>query len=181
MPVVFRNVVFALIVIAIGEMLPPLQALERWMASRRTPLVWCVGGICFVGWALFMSAVIYRILTGGGSLTREGIAHQIKSVQDGLRRPYAWRVSFYHIPKWAVGGGFHDEMSIRQFKDAWRLRLWRTDTRWRGVFAMAFGAALMTIGCFGLPVVLGTPGLKLLCGGLLLYAAVRTTGAFLRT
>lgn len=40
-------------------------------------------------------------------------------------------------------------------------------------------AALMTVGVFGVVIVLGPAGLKLLFGGALCYAAARTTWAFL--
>ncbi len=175
-----RNAALALVVIAIGELLPPLQALERWMAPRRETLAWSVGGVAFAGWALLMGGILYRVFTGGGSLKREEIAAHIKSVKDAQGAPYAFRASRYKIPKKAWGAGFSDEMSIAQFKAAWQRQLWRGDPRWRGVFIMGFGAALMAIGGFGLPVVLGAPGLKLLTGGALLYAAVRVTWAFVK-
>jgi hypothetical protein len=127
-----------------------------------------------------MGGVIYCILTGGGSLSRDEIEEHVKSVKDGQEVPYAMRVSRYVVPRKAKGAGFSDEVSIAQFKTAWRQALWRSDPRWRGIFIMGLGAALMAIGGFGLPVVLGTPGLKLLTGSALAYAAVRTVWAFMK-
>lgn len=176
-----RNVAIALAVIAIGEALPPLQALERWTAPRRPLLAWWMGGITGLGWLLLMGATLYRIWRGGASLTRSEIAEQVGRVKSALAAPMAvargWKV---RLPKRAWGAGFSDEVSITQFKIAWRNQLWRQDSRWRGLFLMGLGAMLMALGGFGLIIVLGAPGLKLLAGGALLYATTRTVWVFLR-
>jgi hypothetical protein len=176
-----RNVVLALLVIAIGSALPPLQALEEWIGPRRTALTWGVASSTFLGWLLLMGATLYRIWQGGGSLRREDIAEQIGRVKSYHAAPMAvFRAWRYAIPKRAWGAGFSDEVSIGQCKAAWRRQLWRSDSRWRGLFIMGVGAALMTVGLFGGVIVLGAPGLKLLFGGALLYAAIRTVGVFLK-
>ncbi len=175
---IFRNVAIALVVIGVGEALPPLQALERGIAPQRTMLAWVTAGTAFAGWAFLIGATIYRIRTGGGSLTRAEIETSVKSVKDGLEVPYFSRVSRYWVPKKAWGGGFSDEVSISQFKAAWKKGLWRVDSRWRGLFIMALGALLMAFGGFGLIIVLATPGLKFLAGLALGYAVVRTLWAF---
>lgn len=177
---IFRNVIIALVVIAVGEALPPLQALEAWIAPQREALAWAVGGTAALGWALLIGATIYRIRTGGGSLTRREIEQSVKSVKDGLEVPYSSRVSRYWVPKKAWGAGFSDEVPIAQFKAAWRQGLWRVDSRWRGLFIMGLGALLMALGGFGLIIVLAAPGLKFLAGLALSYAAVRTLWAFWR-
>ena len=175
---IFRNVAIALVVIGVGEALPPLQALERWIAPQREALAWATGWTAFLGWALLIGAVIYRIRTGGGSLTRSEIEASVKSVKDGLEVPYFSRVSRYWVPKKAWSAGFSDEVSISQFKAAWEKRLWLVDSRWRGLFIMALGALLMAFGGFGLIIVLAAPGLKFLAGLALGYAAVRILWAF---
>ncbi len=177
---IFRNVAIALVVIGVGEALPPLQALERWIAPQRESLAWAMGGTAFAGWALLIGAVIYRVRTGGGSLTRKEIEQSVKSVKDGLEVPYSSRVSRYWVPKKAWGAGFSDEVPISQFKAAWKQGLWLRDSRWRGMFIMALGALLMAVGGFGIIIVLATPGLKFLAGLALGYAAARTLWAFWR-
>ncbi|GEM_PF-6842126 len=176
-----RNVLIALAVIAVGELLPPLQALEQWIAPQRELLAWRVGGVAFLGWACLMGATIYRAITGGGSLTRQEIADHVGRVRSHQAAPMAvargWRI---WLPKRAQGAGFSDELSVAQFKAGWRHALWRHDRRWRGLFIMAFGAALMAVGGFGLIIVLATPGLKLLAGGALAYAIVRVSWMFLK-
>lgn len=160
-----RNVLIVLAVIAVGELLPPLQALEQWIAPQRELLAWRVGGVACLGWACLMGATIYRAVTSGGSLTRKEIAD------------HAGRV---RLPKRARGAGFSDELSAAQFKAGWRHALWRTDSRWRGLVLMGFGAALMAVGGFGLIIVLAVPGIKLLAGGALAYAIVRVSWALLK-
>jgi hypothetical protein len=125
-----------------------------------------------------MGAVLYRIRTGGGSLRRHEIEASVKSVKDSQAAPYFGRVSRYVIPKRSWGAGFSDEVSIGQFKAAWRQALWLKDSRWRGLFLMGLGATLMVLGAFGAIIVLCPPGLKLLVGIALIYAAVRTVRAF---
>lgn len=177
-----RNVLLVLAVIVIGELLPPLQALEQWIAPRRVMLAWMVGGVAGLGWGLLMGATLYRIFTGGALLRRDEIAEQIGRVKSYHSAPMAvargWR---YKIPQHAWGAGFSDKVSIAQMKAAWRQGLWCHDARWQGLFIMGLGAALMAVGLFGEVIVLGAPGLKLLGGGVLLYAAVRTAGAFLNS
>lgn len=176
-----RNVFIVLVIIAVGELLPPLQALEQWMAPRRAMLTWAAGGATFLGWFLLMAGTLYRIWKGCSSLTRQEIADHTGRVKSHLAAPIAaargWR---YKIPKRAWGAGFSDEVSIGQFKAAWRQALWRTDSRWRGMFIMAMGAALMAAGIFSVMIVLAAPGLKLVAGLILGYAIVRTVAAFLK-
>lgn len=177
-----RNLLIILAVIGIGELLPPLQALERWIAPQRTALTWQAGGIAFLGWFLLMAAVIYRSIKGGTSLTRKEIAEHTGRVKSHLTAPAAvargWK---YKLPKRARGAGFSDEVSIGQFKEAWKQRLWLSDLRWRGMFIMALGAALMTLGIFGVLIVLAAPGLKLVAILVLGYATVQIFRAFLVT
>lgn len=177
---IFRNVVIALVVIAVGEALPPLQALERTIAPQRIMLAWATGTTAFLGFVFLMGATLYRIRTGGGSLNRAEIEQSVKSVKDGLEIPYSSRVSRYWVPKKAWGAGFSDEVPIAQFKAAWKQGLWRTDPRWRGLLIMGLGALLMAAGGFGIIIVLAAPGLKFLAGLALLYAAARTVWAFAR-
>ncbi|OGX06414.1 MAG: hypothetical protein A2Z88_07080 [Omnitrophica WOR_2 bacterium GWA2_47_8] len=177
---IFRNCILALIVIAVGSALPPLQSLEDWMTPLRMELIWLTTGMAFFGWALLIGAALYRIATGGGSLKRNEIEATIQSVKDAQSISYSFRASKYWVPKKAWGAGFSDEVSFAQVKAAWRLGLWRQDPRWRGLFIMGLGAVLMAVGGFGIIIVLGAPGLKSLAVGALLYAAVRTTWGFLR-
>jgi len=78
------------------------------------------------------------------------------------------------------GGSFSDTMSFREVEAAYRARAWRASRRWRRFFVMAAGAALMTVGIFGLVTVFAPAGLKLLCAAAVLYAAVQVVRGFRR-
>jgi len=71
------------------------------------------------------------------------------------------------------GGSFSDRVSFAEAKAAFRARAWRVSRRWRRFFVMAAGAALMTVGLFGLGIVFAPAGLKLLCAAALVYTAVQ--------
>lgn len=73
-----------------------------------------------------------------------------------------------------------DSATLAEVKAAFRARAWRASRRWRRLFVIMTGAALMTLGLFGTLIVVGTAGIKLLLGGALLYALVNVTAAFVR-
>jgi len=76
------------------------------------------------------------------------------------------------------GGGSQIETSFPAMKAAWRSGAWRRDPPWRRLFATALGAALLTIGLFGIFIVVAPWPVKVLCAGAILYPAVRLTMAF---
>lgn len=77
-------------------------------------------------------------------------------------------------------GSFSDAVSFTEVKAAFRSRAWRVSRRWRRFAAMALGAALMTIGLFGLGIVLAPAGIKLLCAAATAWAAVQIVRGFRR-
>lgn len=80
--------------------------------------------------------------------------------------------------RWGRASG--DEASFASIKEAWRRRSWRYDRRWLVLFSMLLGAAFTTFGLFGLLIVIGSPGVKFLMGGVLAYAVARTVWAMWR-
>lgn len=60
-----RNVVLALLVIAIGEALPPLQWLHAWVTAHAHALFWIFGPIGSAGYVVFMGCAIHLALYGG--------------------------------------------------------------------------------------------------------------------
>lgn len=91
-----------------------------------------------------------------------------------------------------VGGGLHmaltagspagagDQATFAEVKAAWRSGAWRRSVRWRRLFAMAAGAALLLFGLFGLCFVVGPPGVKLLAALAVAYAVARTVLGWMR-
>jgi hypothetical protein len=96
------------------------------------------------------------------------------------RGPHVHGAAAYAIAGDAVGAEGHDQASFAAVRRAWRARAWTFSRRWRLFFAMALGAALMTLGLFGSLIVVATAGIKLLLAAALVYAAVRTAVGFAR-
>lgn len=80
----------------------------------------------------------------------------------------------------AAAEGSPAAVSRRHPMQAWRQRAWRTSARWRANFAVLAGAALSVTGMFGIVIVLGPAGIKLLFGAAALYAAVMIVSASVR-
>jgi hypothetical protein len=68
------------------------------------------------------------------------------------------------------------ETNLPAMKAAWRSGEWR-EPHWRRLFMTACGAALMTIGLFGIFIVIAPWPVKVICAGAILYPAVRLTQA----
>ena len=75
------------------------------------------------------------------------------------------------------GSGVRINSSLPAMKAAWRSGAWRRDPPWRRLFVTALGAALLTIGLFGIFIVIAPWPVKILCAGAILYPAVRLTMA----
>lgn len=102
------------------------------------------------------------------------------SMLDSQRRQYLARASKYRFKGISAGSSFHDQFSIKEAKEAWKQRAWRTSLRWRGNFVIMGGVLLFATGLFSIFVVIGPNGIRLLCGAAILYALIRTFNAFAR-
>ena len=89
-----RTVVLALIVIAIGEALPPMQRLHAWVAAHDGPILAVTITAGVIGFALFMGGVVHMALTSGTPMSRrESVTlAEVKA---------AWRVRAWQVsPRW---------------------------------------------------------------------------------
>jgi hypothetical protein len=172
------NLLLALVVIAIGEALPPLHRLHAWTQAHRQTLLAVTISMTAVGFVLLMGMAIHMVLSRGTPMSKREI--DALSARRLTSRPALWRRSAYRSRGTAVGAQAEDSASFAEVKAAWRARAWQVSPRWRRLFAGLIGTALMATGMFSLFVVLGSPGIKLLCGGVLLYAWVRSVYAFAR-
>ena len=75
------------------------------------------------------------------------------------------------------GGAVQIETTLPAMKTAWRSGDWRTDPYWRRLFVTATGAGLMTVGLFGIFIVIAPWPVKILCAGAILYPAFRLSQA----
>jgi hypothetical protein len=172
------NLLLILLVIAVGEALPPLQRLHAWTQAHRQTLLAVTISMTAVGFVLLMGMAIHMVLSRGTPMSKREI--DALAARRLTSRPALWRRSAYRSRGTAVGAQAEDSASFAEVKAAWRARAWLVSPRWRRLFAGLIGSAFMATGMFGLFVVIGSPGIKLLCGGVLLYAWVRSIVAFAR-
>ncbi|HXG05078.1 MAG TPA: DUF3592 domain-containing protein, partial [Candidatus Binatia bacterium] len=148
----------------LGEAIPALKDLER-LTERHQPLLLAVAaGMAAMGFVLFMGSIFYRIFGGAG----EPLTHaEVEDLQRSVRleaQPVAGRVAMYRFRGRSAGASFSDAFTLREAKQAWRQRAWRASPRWRANFVVLAGAALFVTGMFGIVIVLGPAGIKLLFG-----------------
>jgi hypothetical protein len=169
-----------LAVLALGEASPPLHALERALASHRGALLAVVIGLSAAGLACLMGGAIHMALRGGTPLGHAEVEAMARRRRDAAALPYAYRRSTYRIRGRAVGAGAEETVSFAEVKAAWRAGAWRVSARWRRILLMAAGALLMLVGMFGIPFVLGGPGMKLLVLAVWGYVLVQLVRGFRR-
>lgn len=85
-----RNVILILIVIAIGEALPPMQRLHAWVAAHDGPVLAVTITAGVIGFALFMGGVVHMALR---AQAQESVTlAEVKA---------AWRVRAWQVsPRW---------------------------------------------------------------------------------
>ncbi len=169
----------ALLVIVIGEALPPLQRLHAWTVAHQKTLLIVTIPMAVIGLALFISGIVVILaLSKGRAMSREEI--EVSTWRSRQQSPALWRRGAYRSSGLAVGVSGEDSASFSEIKEAWRDGTWRTDPRWRRMFLVLLGVALLTTGIFGSIFVVAQAGMKLLLGGVYLYAVVRTAIGFAR-
>jgi hypothetical protein len=174
--------VIALAVIAVGELLPPLRALDTYIRERpslESALQIVTLGMAVAGTLILALAQFLPAPRVPESMTREEL--------DALSPPMKYREDSPGTVRWpgrwttTLRGGVSGEASVGSIKQAWRLRSWRYHRRWLLLFVMMLGAVLLFFGLFGFIFVIGSPGIKLLMGGALLYAVAMVVWALSRT
>jgi hypothetical protein len=165
---------------AVGEAVPALKDLERLIARHQGLLLAITIGMTVVGFVLFMGSVLYRIFGGAGEpMTHADVEDLSRNVRMDAR-PSIAGVSAYRFRGRSAASSFAETFTFREAKDAWRQRAWRTSQRWRANFIVMVGVALLVPGLFGIFIVIGPMGIKLLLGAGVIYAAVRITAALVR-
>lgn len=169
-----------LVATVVGESVPALKDLERLMARHQVSLLTVTIGMTVVGFVLFMGGILYRIFGGAGAPMTHGEVEDLSRSVRMEAPPYAGRVSAYRFRGRSAGSSFSEKFTVREAKDAWRQRSWRESPRWRSNFVVMAGVALFAPGLFGIFIVIGPNGIKLLLGAALVYAAVSIITAFAR-
>jgi type VI protein secretion system component VasK len=172
------TLVVVLAVIAVGEALPPMRALDAFLKGHpgvEQALLWLTIGMSVVGTLLL---ALSQFLPG--PRLPKGMTREEAEAQSP---PVAYREEIEKVegpPERRWGRSFSGGASLGAVKQAWQARSWRYDRRWRLLFAMALGAALLLFGLFGLFIVIGQPGVKFLMLLALAYAVARTAWALWR-
>lgn len=186
------TVAAAVLIIAIGESLPFMRALDAAINQSRGVYQALAVAILVLGFAGFMGGVVYGSVAGvpsrrlGGSIGRPSddappadpqpmnppTAGSVVS-KGRWRRRYAVR-----RPRQVAGGSFDVQVSFREIKAAWRSGKWFADPWWRFVFYMSAAGIVMIVGIFGVIFVLAPAGIKFLVGGAVLYALVQVIWGF---
>jgi hypothetical protein len=174
------TIVALIVLMALGELILGLGGLEQMIVRHETPLLVVTIGMAAVGFTLFMGSIVLRIFGGEGEpMTASEIEDLSRSVRMEAR-PVFGRVTRYRFRGRSAGSSFSERFSLREAKDAWRRRAWRTSPRWRSNFVVMLGVTLLALGLFGTFIVIGPNGVRLLCAVALVYAAVRTIVAVIR-
>ncbi len=168
----------ALLVIGVGEALPPLQRLHAWTGAHQKAVLAVTIPLGVIGLALFISGAVSLALFRNRAMSREEIDDLARRGFE--RSPALWRRSAYRSSGMAVGVSGEDSASFSEIKAAWRDGTWRTNPRWRRMFLVLFGVAMFSTGLFAAIFVVAQAGMKLLIGGAYLYAVVRTAVGFAR-
>lgn len=157
--------------VIVGE-LPWIKRLGDWVSAHHDLGVAVTVGATVAGFGLMMGGIIASTMIRGEPMSSEQIEASLRRQRDAAALPYAWRRSTFRV-KGSVGRSVEVETSLLAMKDAWRSGDWRREPHWRRLFATAIGAALLTIGLFGIFIVVAPMPVKVLCAGAILYPAVR--------
>jgi hypothetical protein len=167
-----------LVIILIGELLPPLRAFDAFLKEHpgvEQALLVVTGGMTFVSILLLAGAQFLPEPRRPSSTSREEAEELSPPIEyEGERKKSRGRMSR------RIDQAFSGEASFTSVKQAWRLKSWRYDRRWRILFAMMLGALLMLFGLFGIFIVVGPPGIKFLMILAIAYVLFMTLRGFSR-
>jgi hypothetical protein len=169
-----QTVLLILIVLALtvlAELIPPLRQLTDYLNEHPQPYKTITIAATILGWVLFAVAIGYGLWTQGRPMNND----EARSFMETSAGSPTVRRRFRSLTK---GREFRTEMSFREFKEAWRSREWRVEREWLLIFIGLLAVTFIAFGMFGFFFVIGSPVIKLLCSGALIYATIRTAWAF---
>jgi hypothetical protein len=159
---------FALLV----DQIKPLKQLDSYLKAHPQPWIGLSLGAVLIGLALLLFAWIgWGLLTGRPMDEEE--AREFMSTSAGLTRP-----------KLVLGGQAvgiktpEGVASFREVKNGFRSGAWLSDAGMRTFCVGVVGLLLLAMGGFGYFFAIGSPTVKVMCAGVLLYAFGRTAWGF---
>ena len=164
-------IVFILALTVLAELIPPFRQLTDYLNEHPQPYKTITIAAAIIGWVLFAVAIGYGLWTQGRPMSDDEASRFMENSAGSptIHRRFRGRT---------MGREFRTEMSFREFKEAWRSGEWRYERNWLPVFIGLLAVIFIAFGMFGFFFVIGPPVIKLLCGGALMYATVRTAWAF---
>jgi hypothetical protein len=169
----------AIFVGAVVSEIPPFPGWFQLVDANQTAWLLVTGGSAVLGLVLMMGGILDLIMAQDRPLTHEEAEDVERSVRMAAQ-PVTWRTTSYRVWGRATGREGSDEFTFREMKQAWRSGIWRSETVWRRRFITATGAALLTIGLFGIVFTLGPSPIKAIVGAALLYAWAMLARGFWR-
>ena len=160
--------VFVLAVIA--ELFPPLRQLTDYFNQNPQPYKAITVGTGIIGWILMAAGIAYGLWTRGKPTRDEDESQRMENGDVSTTR----HSSFGGHSK---SREFHREVTFKEIKEAWHDGKWNT-SEWLPIFLGLLAVIFIALGMFGFFFVIGSPLVKLVCGGALAYATVRTIWAF---
>jgi len=167
-----------LVVAAIVGEIPWIKRAGAWLDAHHDLGVAVTVGAAVAGFVLMMGGIIASMMDSGEPLSAGEIEDSMRRQRDAAARPYIWRRSKFRVKGASAGRGVEVETNLGAVKAAWRSGDWRRDPYWRRLFVTALGAALLTVGLFGIFIVVAPMPVKVLCAGAILYPAARIAMAF---
>jgi hypothetical protein len=174
-----RTAAVILVAVALGA-LPPFQRFHTWTTGHQRALLWMTIPMGALGFVLFMGGIIHLVLTQGRPMSRQEIDEMERRRHKLRAGPAVWSGYRYRTFGLAVGAQAEEGATFGEIKDAWRTRAWEFSPRWRRMFLLMLGVALLVVGLFGSLLVVAPARAQILIAAALIYAAVRTATGFAR-
>jgi hypothetical protein len=167
------NILLALLIIAVGEWLPLMPAVQRFQEDHLLinqiltagTLAMTVLGTLLLAFTQFLVRVPGpRPANWDQTVKTEGIVKGPGNFFSGKM----------------ISAGFSDEVRFWRMRKAFKDGDWWRVPRWRRLTLMMLGAILLFYGLFGLLFLLFPPGLKFFLFLLVVYATVRSVYGFIK-
>ena len=166
----FLLIILIFVLAIIAELFTPLGQLTDYFNQNPQPYKAITIGTSIIGWILMAAGIAYGLWTGGKSTREED---ELLLMENGDTAPTTYNSFRCH----SKSREFHREVTFRQIKEAWHDGKWN-NSEWLPIFLGLLAIIFIAFGMFGFFFVIGPPLVKLVCGGALAYATVRTIWAF---
>ncbi len=162
---------FCLLLIALGEWLPLMPAVQRYQDTHLSL------SQALIGVTVAMTVLGTLLLVFTQFLVRVPDPHQASQTQT-LKTKGILKYKGGFFSGLSLSAGFSDQARMWRVRKAFREGEWWRKPRWRRMTLMMLGAILVFYGLFGLLFLLAFPGLKFFLLLVVLYGTTRSLYAF---